>query len=218
MRGLSYYIYIIAVILMMLFFVMKGIEDHRGIKAIPNGARYIVQYSENTPRTKLGAKDWIVTDDSIYILLEENSQVNVYDLTGAFRYSIQMEHIQNGKSRIAYIDGRLFVQTRANSILAFDEDKLTDCLPASSDEEGATFELYREYLRTIFDFDPGEYNEKSGVVQKGNSLYKRDESNSMVKLVEIPRSYGHEIFTIAIILGIVAFLLTIIIERLKIKR
>ena len=188
------------------------------MRAIPNGARYIIQYSERAPRTKLSERDWIVTDDSIYILLEENSQVNVYDLTGAFRYSIQMEHIRNGKSRIAYIDGLLFVQTRANSILVFDEDKLIDCLPASSDEKGAISELYRKYLQMLFDFDPNEYNENSGVVQERNSLYKRDESNSMVKLVEIPRSYGREVFTIAIILGIVAFLLTIIIERLKIKR
>ena len=203
---------------MMLFFVMTGIKDYKGRTAIPNGARYVVQYGEKTPRTKLSEKDWIVTDDSIYILLEENSQVNTYDLTGALQYSIQMEHIQNGKSRIAYVDGKLFAKTRANSILVFEEGELTDCLPASSDEAGATSELYREYLHTILDFDPGECNEKSGVVQKGNSLYKRDGSNGMAKLIEIPRAYEHLIFTVAIVLCMVAFLLTVVFKRLEVKR
>ena len=211
-------IYCVSGVLLVLFFVVTGIKDFRCMKAIPNDARYIVQYSEKTPRTKLSKKDWIVTDDSIYILLEENSQVNVYDLMGAFRYSIQMEHIRNGKSRIAYVYGKLFVKTRANSILEFDEAKLINCLPASNDEEGATSELYRGYQQIIFDFDPSEYNKKSGVVQIGNSLCKQDGSSSMVKLIEIPRSYKREFFIIAIILGIVAFFLTIILERLKIKR
>ena len=205
-------------VLLVLFFIVTGIKDMRCMRAIPNGARYIIQYSERTPRTKLSERDWIVTDDSIYILLEENSQVNVYDLTGAFRYSIQMEHIRNGKSRIAYIDGRLFVQTRANSILVFDEDKLIDCFSASSDEEGATSEQYREYQQTIFDFDPAEHNEKSGVIQKGNILYKRDESNDLVKLIQIPKSYTRMLFLLAIILGATAFLSTLLLHQLEVKK
>ncbi len=213
-RTIIHTIYCVSGVLLVLFFIVTEIKDFRCMKAIPNGAQYIVQYCERTPRTKLSEKDWVVADDSIYILLEENSQVNVYDLTGVFRFSIRMDHIRNGKSRIAYVHGKLFTKTRANSILVFDEDKLIDCLSARSGEEGATSEQYREYQQTIFDFDPVEYNEKSGVIQKGNILYKRDESNNLVKLIQIPKSYTRMLFLLAIILGATAFPSTLLLHQL----
>ena len=155
---------------------------------------YIIIHEESVPRSELRDEDWFVADQKIYVLLDEASQVNVYDTSGKFLYGILTEHIRNGRAKIGMRNGQLIIQTRSNNFLVFEGETMVQyysVLTERDDPENEEYEKIRSDLRS-FQQQEKEYTDV--ISRKGNRLYRTDTLQKQECIVRVPISIIKPIF------------------------
>lgn len=153
---------------------LPGFTGRNGrIKAVPlkNDSEYRVFYEDQIPFGTIGDRDWFVADDRIFVLFEKRSYLSVYDPDGAFLYSIQTYHINNGTERIAYRDGQLIIHTRSGGIYLFDGPEKQEYIPWDRSDTDA-MERNRAYYDYIeHEFDAKKLNREAKYYLENNTIY-----------------------------------------------
>ena len=138
---------------------------------LKNDSEYCVIYEEHRPSCRIGAEDWFVADGRIYVLFEERSYLNVYDVQGTFLYSIETYHMNNGAERIAYKDGLLIIHTRSGGVYLFDGPKMKEYIPWDRTDEEKT-EKNRMYYNYIeYEFSAKKLNQEANYYLENDTIY-----------------------------------------------
>ena len=179
---------------------------------------YLVIHEESVSRSKLREEDWFVADQRIYVLLDEASQVNVYDTSGRFLYGILTEHIRNGKAEIGMQNGQLIVKTRSNHFLVFEGETMVRYVPTVTDRDDPGYEEYdriRSDLRSFQQQKKG-YDEIS---RTGNRLYRLNNAQKPECIVRIPISLRKPIILSVFVLTAIYILIRFLfIRKAEIQR
>lgn len=169
---------------------------------------YLVYHEERTPRSRLHEDDWIANDQKIYVLLDEASQVNVYDLSGKFLYGIQFSHSRNGEAEIGMKNGQLIIKTRSNNYLVFEGEQKVEYYSINKKD----CEEIKEALQC---FKSQKNNQDRAIIQKGNKLYRINELNNQECIIAIPCSLRTPIILSVMLLSLVYCLARVFIMQKK---
>lgn len=90
----------------------------------------------------------LAEDGKIFCFFLESELINVYSDSGAYLYGIQVSDGSNGRSDVAYRDGRLYVKARVAGIYVFEGTTLV-----RFEEQSTHNDRYFE-LQTVFDGKP----------------------------------------------------------------
>ncbi len=165
-------------------------EDWRiRTSTLKSDSEYRVIYEEHLPSSRIGDRDWFVADGRIFVLFEKQSYLNVYDLEGAFLYSIQTYHINNGAERIAYKDGLLIIHTRSGGVYLFDGSEKKEYIPWDRDnkDEMERSRTYYNYIER--EFSAKKLNQEAYYYLENNTIYHLTDEGESESVLSFPISY-----------------------------
>ena len=124
----------------------------------------LVAYGEGTPVVTVRETDFLCTgisqvlsdDENLYVLFGEYGVVQVYTLDGAYRYTISVYNHANGRTEIAVLKNRLYIEDKKSNLYVLDGGVLTEYQDSS--------ESYEFRQRLPFGKWDSDYIVKSGSV------------------------------------------------------
>ena len=169
--------------------VSTGKNGRLWTSPLKNDSEYRVIYEEHLPSSRIGDRDWFVADGRIFVLFEKQSYLNVYDLEGAFLYSIQTYHINNGAERIAYKDGLLIIHTRSGGVYLFDGPEKKEYIPWDRDnkDEMERSRTYYNYIER--EFSAKKLNQEANYYLENNTIYHLTDEGESESVLSFPISY-----------------------------
>ena len=172
-----------------LLLVSTGKNGRFWTSPLKNDSEYRVIYEEHLPSSRIGGRDWFVADGRIFVLFEKQSYLNVYDLEGAFLYSIQTYHINNGVERIAYKDGLLIIHTRSGGVYLFDGPEKKGYIPwdRNNKDEMERSQAYYNYIE--HEFSVKELNLEANYYLENNTIYHLTDDGEGEPVLSFPTSY-----------------------------
>lgn len=106
----------------------------------------------------LGINQIISEADRIYIMHANYGVVTVYDSAGIYQYTVSVYSHENGRTKIALLDGLLHIQDKQGNVYRFQDDALHDFIPKN----------HASVLQQNIDFD----TQSNTYFLKGASIYK----------------------------------------------
>lgn len=94
------------------------------LKAASPGIPIIKELDNNTLFS--GIKQIVEGEKYLYVLYGKHGIIQVYDLFGNYQFSISVYSHKNGRIKLAYQDGKLFVRDKQNNLYAFTDNALSD--------------------------------------------------------------------------------------------
>ena len=103
----------------------------------------LVAYGEGTPVVTVRENDFLCTgifqvlsdDENLYVLFGEYGVVQVYTLDGAYRYTISVYNHANGRTEIAVLKNRLYIEDKKSNLYIFENGSLVQYLDRSESYE-----------------------------------------------------------------------------------
>ena len=107
----------------------------------------LVAYGEGTPVVTVRENDFLCTgisqavsdDDNLYVLFGEYGVVQVYTLDGTYRYTISVYNHANGRTEIAVLKNRLYIEDKKSNLYVFENGSLVQYLDRSESYETRRF-------------------------------------------------------------------------------
>ena len=107
----------------------------------------LVAYGEGTPVVTVRENDFLCTgisqvlsdDENLYVLFGEYGVVQVYTLDGAYRYTISVYNHANGRTEIAVLKNRLYIEDKKSNLYVFENGSLVQYLDRSESCETRRF-------------------------------------------------------------------------------
>lgn len=127
-------------------------NDFDPVALLKTTGEYRIIEEERSPEERI--TDFIVEDGRIFLFYEGIGLTNVFDSEGEFLYGIQVPIREKGQGKIAFDDGKIYVESRDHVVYVFEGSKLILKLDHSSinvPEETET--RYRE-LKEVFKREP----------------------------------------------------------------
>ena len=103
----------------------------------------LVAYGEGTPVVTVRENDFLCTgisqvlsdDENLYVLFDQYGVVQVYTLDGAYRYTISVYNHANGRTEIAVLKNRLYIEDKKSNLYVLDGGVLTEYQDSSESYE-----------------------------------------------------------------------------------
>ena len=103
----------------------------------------LVAYGEGTPVVTVRENDFLCTgisqvlsdDENLYVLFGEYGVVQVYTLDGAYRYTISVYNHANGRTEIAVLKNRLYIEDKKSNLYVFENGSLVQYLDRTESYE-----------------------------------------------------------------------------------
>ena len=130
---------------------MMSNEEFDTVRSLQDKTAHIIHEQELVPKENVDL--FIAGDGKLYVFFIDNELINVYDDTGSFLYGIQLPDGQNGRSDMAYQDGKLYVDNRGSGYHVFEGKNLLRF------ERGSAYNEARKELEPFF---TGEYIHTDG--------------------------------------------------------
>ena len=107
----------------------------------------LVSYGEGTPVVTVRENDFLCTgisqvlsdDENLYVLFGEYGVVQVYTLDGAYRYTISVYNHTNGRTEIAVLKNRLYIEDKKSNLYVFENGSLVQYLDRSESYDTRRF-------------------------------------------------------------------------------
>ena len=107
----------------------------------------LVAYGEGTPVITVRENDFLCTgisqvvsdDENLYVLFGQYGVVQVYTLDGTYRYNISVYNHANGRTEIAVLKNRLYIEDKASNLYVFENGSLVQYLDRSESYETRRF-------------------------------------------------------------------------------
>ena len=107
----------------------------------------LVAYGEGTPVVTVRENDFLCTgisqvlpdDENLYVLFGEYGVVQVYTLDGTYRYTISVYNHANGRTEIAVLKNRLYIEDKKSNLYVFENGSLVQYLDRSESYETRRF-------------------------------------------------------------------------------
>lgn len=141
---------------------MMSNEEFDEVRPLQDKTAHIIHEQELVPKENVDI--FIAGDGKLFVFFIDNELINVYDDTGVFLYGIQLPNGQNGRSDMAYQDGKLYVDNRGSGHYVFDGKNLLRF------ERGSVYNEARKELEPFF---TGEYSHSDG---ETTYLYVQEEN------------------------------------------
>ena len=141
---------------------MMSNEKFDTVRPLQERDEHIIHEQELVPKENVDL--FIAGNGKLFVFFIDNELINVYDDTGSFLYGIQLPDGQNGRSDMAYQDGKLYVDNRGSGYYVFDGRELLRF------ERGIVSNEKRKELEPFF---TGEYTHTDGEV---TYLYVQEEN------------------------------------------
>ena len=96
----------------------------------------LVAYGEGNPVVTVRENDFLCTgisqvvsdDENLYVLFGNYGVVQVYTLDGVYRYTISVYNHANGRTEIAVLKNRLYIEDKKSNLYAFENGSLIQYL------------------------------------------------------------------------------------------
>ena len=103
----------------------------------------LVAYGEGTPVVTVRENDFLCTgisqvlsdDENLYVLFGEYGVVQVYALDGTYRYTISVYNHANGRTEIAVLKNRLYIEDKKSNLYVFENGSLIQYLDRTESYE-----------------------------------------------------------------------------------
>ena len=103
----------------------------------------LVAYGEGTPVVTVRENDFLCTgisqvvsdDENLYVLFGQYGVVQVYTLDGAYRYTISVYNHANGRTEIAVLKNRLYIEDKISNLYVFENGSLVQYLDRTESYE-----------------------------------------------------------------------------------
>jgi hypothetical protein len=103
----------------------------------------LVAYGEGTPVVTVRENDFLCTgisqvlsdDENLYVLFGEYGVVQVYTLDGTYRYTISVYNHANGRTEIAVLKNRLYIEDKKSNLYVFENGSLVQYLDRTESYE-----------------------------------------------------------------------------------
>lgn len=132
---------------------MMSNEEFDTVRPLQEKDEHIIHEQELIPKENVDI--FIAGDGKLFVFFIDNELINVYDELGSFLYGIQLPDGQNGRSDMAFLDGKLYVDNRGSGYYVFDGRELLRF------ERGIVSNEERKELEPFF---TGEYAHTDGKV------------------------------------------------------
>ena len=173
---------------------------HKTLPDIEKGSYRIIQ--QETPMKERVSK-LLLAKDQIVIFYEDEGYEAVYSETGEFSYGIQVDKSARGYGNIAYLDDRLVIKSKPNTVYVFDGDTPTEIYPFSS-EQLDPLSLLEEKMG---EYHSSYYSENDEVYSvSGDSVDKTDSSGIRSVVIHVPRRVLPPVYLISFFLGLALLL------------
>ena len=141
---------------------MMSNEEFDTVRPLQEKDEHIIHEQEMIPKENVDI--FIAGDGKLFVFFIDNELINVYDELGSFLYGIQLPDGQNGRSDMAFRDGKLYVDNRGSGYYVFEGKNLLRF------ERGSAYNEARKELEPFF---TGEYAHTDGKV---TYLYVEEEN------------------------------------------
>lgn len=101
---------------------MMSHEEFDQVRAIEGSGTYLLHEQQLIPKENVDI--FLAGEGKLFVFFEENELVNVYASDGSFLYGIQFPDFANGKSDMAFREGKLYVDARGSGRYVFQGTKL----------------------------------------------------------------------------------------------
>ena len=103
----------------------------------------LVAYGEGTPVVTVRENDFLCTgisqvlsdDENLYVLFGEYGVVQVYALDGTYRYTISVYNHTNGRTEIAVLKKRLYIEDKKSNLYVFENGSMVQYLDRTESYE-----------------------------------------------------------------------------------
>ena len=103
----------------------------------------LVAYGEGSPIDTVREDDFLCTgisqvvsdDENLYVLFGQYGVVQVYTLDGAYRYTISVYNHANGRTEIAVLKNRLYIEDKISNLYVFENGSLVQYLDRTESYE-----------------------------------------------------------------------------------
>ena len=130
---------------------MMSNEEFDTVRPLQEKDEHIIHEQEMIPKENVDI--FIAGDGKLFVFFIDNELINVYDELGSFLYGIQLPDGQNGRSDMAFRDGKLYVDNRGSGYYVFEGKNLLRF------ERGSAYNEARKELEPFF---TGEYAHTDG--------------------------------------------------------
>lgn len=147
---------------------MMSNEEFDAVHPLQDKTAHIIHEQELVPKENVDI--FIAGDGKLFVFFIDNELINVYDDTGSFLYGIQLPDGQNGRSDLAFQDGKLYVDNRGSGYYIFEGRNLLRF------ERGVVSNEKRKELKAFF---TGEYAHADA---EATYLYVEEENKFIRKI------------------------------------
>ena len=103
----------------------------------------LVAYGEGSPIVTVREDDFLCTgisqvvsdDENLYVLFGNYGVVQVYTLNGVYRYTISVYNHANGRTEIAVLKNRLYIEDKVSNLYVLEDGVLTEYQDSSESYE-----------------------------------------------------------------------------------
>jgi len=146
----------------------------------------------------------LIIDDRIALFYENEGYVAFYSEDGAFSYGILVDTSDRGTGNIAYLDGKLVIKSKANTIYIFDGAAPVNIYSITSDN----LDEYRALEKRMGDYKSSICESEDTVYSvSGDHVEKTDSLGNTTIVLSLPKKDMNPIYLLSFFFGLALLLI-----------